>query len=217
MRTKEEVMRMHPYLVTAVVLTAAAGGWACGNDSPTGSSRGAVIVQMKDAPFPTDSVDSVNVFVTRVEMRAAMSDSTAADSATSTTEATAHGWITLASPNKVYNLLALQNGVFAVMDTTEVNAGSYSSMRLVIDPSKSSVKLKNGMVLSGTSTPNVSFPSGSSSGIKINFSGAMNVVAGDTTTVLVDFDLNQSFVLRGNSMTQLGILFKPVIQASISN
>jgi hypothetical protein len=211
-------MRIHPQLATALVLSAAAVGWACSNStSPSGGGRGAVIVRMKDAPFPTDSVDSVNVFVTRVEMRAAASDSAAADSATSTTEASAHGWITLASPNKVYNLLALRNGIFAVLDTTAVDAGNYTSMRLVIDPSKSSVRLKGGMLLSGTTTPNVSFPSGSSSGIKINFSGGLNVVAGDTATVMVDFDLDNSFVLRGNSITQLGLLFKPVIHASIQN
>jgi hypothetical protein len=212
-------MRIHPRFLTAAVLVAAVTGWACidNGSGPTGNSRGAIIVQMKDAPFPTDSVDSVNVFVTRVEMRAAVSDSAAADSATSTTEAQAHGWITLASPNKVYNLMALRNGIFAVLDTTEVNSGTYTSMRLVIDPSKSSVRLKGGTLLSGTTSPNVSFPSGSSSGIKINFSGGLNVTAGDTATVMVDFDLENSFVMRGNSITQLGLLFKPVIQASIRN
>jgi hypothetical protein len=210
-------MRFHPYLVSAVVLTAAAAGWACSNDSVTNADRGTIAVRMKDAPFPSDSVDSVNVFVTKVEMRATAADSAAADSATSSTEAQAHGWVVVASPNRVYNLLALRNGIFAELGTTDVNEGSYTAMRLVIDPSRSNVRLKNGMILSGTTSPNVSFPSGSSSGIKVNFSGAINIDAGDTTTVMLDFDLDNSFVLRGNSITQLGLLFKPVIQASIQN
>jgi hypothetical protein len=211
-------MQFTPRFLSGLVLAAAATGWACSDkdDGPTGNSRGAVIVQMKDAPFPSDSVDAVNVFVTRVEMRVAAADSATSNSATTSTEAQAQGWVVLASPNRVYNLMTLRNGVFTVLDTTDVNSGTYSAMRLVIDPSKSDVRLKGGMVLSGTSTPNVSFPSGSSSGIKINFSGGLNVVAGDTATVMVDFDLDNSFVLRGNSITQLGLIFKPVIQASIN-
>jgi hypothetical protein len=213
----EDPMRITRYLITASIAAAALTGWACDSNEVTGTSRGGVIVHLKDAPFPSDSVDSVNVFVTRVEMRAAVADSAASDSATSTTEAAAHGWITVASPGKVYNLLSLRNGLFAVLDTADVAAGNYNSMRLVIDPSKSNVRLKSGLNLSGTTTPNVSFPSGASSGIKINLSGGLNVVAGDTATVIVDFDLDQSFVMRGNSITNLGLLFKPVILASVSN
>lgn len=210
-------MRIHPYLVSAAFLAAAGAGWACGSDSVTNADQGTVQVRMKDAPFPTDSVESVNVFVTKVEMRAVAADSAAADSATASSDAQAHGWIVVASPNRSYNLLALRNGVFAELGATNVNEGRYSAMRIVIDPSRSDVKLKNGMTLSGTTSPNVSFPSGSSSGIKVNFSGGIDVESGDTTTVMLDFDLDNSFVLRGNSITQLGLLFKPVIQASIQN
>jgi hypothetical protein len=210
-------MRIRPYLVTAAFLAVAGAGWACSSDSVTNSDRGTIQVRMKDAPFPTDSVDSVNVFVTKVEMRATVADSAAADSATSSTEAQAHGWVVVASPNRSYNLLALRNGVFAELGQTQVNEGNYSAMRIVIDPSRSNVRLKNGMILSGTTSPNVSFPSGSSSGIKVNFNGGIEIESGETTTVMLDFDLDNSFVLRGNSITQLGLLFKPVIQASIQN
>src|SRR5206468_2761287 len=40
---------------------------------------------------------------------------------------------------------------------------------------------------------------------------------GATTTLLVDFDVNNSFVMRGNSINQNGLLFKPVVNATISN
>lgn len=210
-------MRMIRFLGLTGIVAATVAGWACSDISVTNPSHGTVAVRLKDAPFPTDSVESVTVFVTRVEMRAVAADSAAADSATSTSEAQARGWVVVASPAKSYNLLALRNGVFAELGATDVAAGNYSAMRLVIDPSKSSVKLKNGMLLTGTSQPNVSFPSGSSSGLKINFGGGIQVVGGDTATVMLDFDLDQSFVLRGNSITQLGLLFKPVIHASVSN
>jgi hypothetical protein len=35
-----------------------------------------------------------------------------------------------------------------------------------------------------------------------------------TSTVLIDFDLENSFVMRGNSISQNGLLFKPVVKAS---
>lgn len=209
-------MRTRKSIVSSLVILAAAAGWAC-SSSVTGTSRGAMNVRLTDAPFPTDSVDSVNVFVTRVDVRAAAADSAAADSATSADSAAAHGWITVASPNMVFNLLTLQNGVSADLGTTSLASGHYGAMRLVIDPSQSSVVLKGGLRLTGTSSPNVTFPSGSRSGIKINVTGGFDIVADDTTGVLLDFNLDQSFVMRGNSITQLGLLFKPVVQASVSN
>ena len=41
----------------------------------------------------------------------------------------------------------------------------------------------------------------------------MNVAEG-TTSMLIDFDVGKSFVMRGNSISQNGLLFKPVIHAT---
>src|SRR5678815_5969026 len=69
-----------------------------------------VVVQLTDAPFPIDSVQSVDVFVMRVDARP--SDVSEADASTATDDASArsNGWITLAEPNASFNLLSLQNG-----------------------------------------------------------------------------------------------------------
>lgn len=210
-------MRTSRWLASLVVFAAAAG-WACSSrDTVTGAGLGAVSVRLKDAPFPSDSVDSVNVFVTRVDARIEAADSDAAGAATSDDSSAAHGWTTIASPNRVFNLLALRNGVTADLGTTTLPAGHYSGLRLIIDPSRSSVVLRSGLRLTGNSTPGVSFPSAARAGIKVNLSTAVVVAAGDTTGLTLDFDLDQSFVMRGNSITQLGLLFKPVIQASTSN
>lgn len=212
-------MRMHRAVIGSVVAVAAVIGAACNSDSPTAASgtNGSMLVKLTDAPFPTDSVDSVNVYVTRVDVRAAAADSTDAATGTTSDSSSARGWITVASPAKVFNLISLQNGVTADLGLTTLAAGTYNAMRLVIDPSKSSVVLHNGMKLTGTSSPGVTFPSGASSGIKVSLSNGLTVVAHDTVKATLDFNLDQSFVLRGNSITQLGLLFKPVIQATVSN
>ena len=202
-------------VVVALGLAVVAG--ACGDKSPTGGSNGngAMIVKLTDAPFLVDSVQSVDVFVVRVDARAAAADSATAATGAADDSASAGGWITLASPNTSVNLLAYQNGAALPLDTTALPAGSYAGFRMVIDPTKSSITLKNGMVLSGSSTPGVVFPSGARTGIKITLSAPVVIAAADTTTMLVDFDVANSFVLRGTTILQNGLLFKPVVVASV--
>ena len=196
-------------LTTAGVLAA-----ACGN-STTEAGRGTLAVQLTDAAFPTDSVLRVDVYVVRVDARMADTDSAAAARGATDDSANTGGWTTITRPNQIVNLLAYQNGAFLPLGNAGVAAGNYNGFRLVIDPSKSSLTLKNGAVLTSTSTPNVLFPSGSRSGIKIVFSSPVPVAANDTTTVLVDFMVNDSFVMRGNSISQNGLLFKPVIKGTV--
>ena len=119
------------------------------------------------------------------------------------------------APNQSYNLLALRNGATAGLGRVELAAGTYSGFRMIIDQSKSSVTLKNGTVLTGTSNPGIKFPSAAKSGLKVNLSKPLTIVGGATTTLLVDFDVNDSFVLRGNTISQNGLLFKPVINGTI--
>lgn len=197
-------------IMTAFALAASVAYMAACGDSPTAAGRGTLAVRLTDAPFPTDSVSSVDIFVVRVDGRVADTDSAAAEQDSAGT----HGWTTLAEPNMSVNLLAYQNGASLPLGTATLTEGSYHGFRLIIDPSKSSITLKNGLVLSSTSTPNVSFPSGSRTGIKIVLTKPVEVVASDTTTMLVDFDVANSFVLRGNTILQNGLLFKPVVKAT---
>jgi hypothetical protein len=98
-----------------------------------------------------------------------------------------------------------------------VPQGNYQSFRLIIDTDHSTVTLKDGTVLSATSTPSIMFPSAGRSGIKVIMTDAIVVEDGATTDVLLDFDAEESFVLRGNTITQNGLLFKPVIKATIQD
>ncbi|MHB0961586.1 MAG: DUF4382 domain-containing protein [Gemmatimonadaceae bacterium] len=197
-------------IMTALALAASVTYAAACGDSPTAAGRGTLAVRLTDAPFPTDSVSSVDIFVVRVDGRVSAADSLDVEQDSAGTD----GWTTLVEPNLSVNLLAYQNGASLPLGTATLTEGSYHGFRLIIDPSKSSVTLKNGMVLTGSSSPNITFPSGSRTGIKIVLTKPVDVVASDTTTMLVDFDVANSFVLRGNTILQNGLLFKPVVKAT---
>ncbi|HUX35354.1 MAG TPA: DUF4382 domain-containing protein [Gemmatimonadaceae bacterium] len=209
-------MTRSSYLRAAALLSTAAFAVACSSSSPASpSGTGTVAVRLTDAPFLTDSVQSVDVFVIRVDGRVADADSATAARGASDDSATVGGWTTLATPNTSVNLLAYQNGAALALGSATMPAGNYSGFRLVIDPTRSSVTLKNGMKLTGLSTPGVMFPSASRSGIKIVLAQPVTVTADQTTTVLVDFMVDSSFVMRGATIMQNGLLFKPVIHASM--
>ncbi len=196
-------------------------GTACSSDSTpaglSGNGNGTVITRLTDAPFSSDSVKSVDIFVLRVDARGTDTDSANTDKALTSDSASANGWTTLATPNASFDLLSLQNGITATLGQATIPAGTYNGLRLIIDPSKSSVTLKNGMKLTSTSSPSVTFPSAARSGIKVNLSSPVTVTDGGTTSLLIDFDVNGSFVQRGNTIDKNGLLFKPVIKASITN
>lgn len=199
----------------AVALASSAFLSACDSHASIAAGNGTLAVQLTDAAFPTDSVKRVDVWVIRVDARQADADSATAARGATDDSASTGGWTTLARPNQSVNLLAYQNGAALPLGSVPMAAGNYRGFRLVIDPSKSSLTLKNGMVLSSTSTPSISFPSAARSGIKIVLTEPVMVTANQTTTVLVDFMVGSSFVMRGNSLAQNGLLFTPVVRGSV--
>lgn len=192
--------------------TAAALVAACADS--TGPGTGTLMVQLTDAPFASDSVSRVDVHVIRVDTKTIETDS--ADAAVGLTDdsTAARGWTTIARPDRLVELLALRNGITTTLGLTTLPAGSYRAFRLVIDPSRSSVTLKNGAVLTATSTPNVSFPSAARSGIKVNFTRPVVVSANDTTTAVIDFDVDQSFIMRSGPIASSGLTFRPVVRVT---
>src|SRR4051812_2801276 len=205
-------------MLTALFAASAILATACSADGTLpklgGSSEtGTVVVKLTDAPFPTDQVKSVDIFVVRVDGR--VSDVSDADADQDLDNNGSTGWRSLATPNASFDLLSLQNGTSATLGSAPLAIGTYNGLRLIIDASKSSVTLKDGTKLTGTSNPGVTFPSASRSGIKVNLSKPLTVVGGTTTTLLVDLDVGNSFVMRGNTIQQNGLLFKPVIHGSV--
>ena len=171
---------------------------ACSDSSGTGT--GMLTVRLTDAPFPFSDVASVDVYVVRVDTRRAPTTEAA------TADETNHdGWTTVATPNALINLLDLRNGKTLALGETPLPIGTYRSFRLILDTDKSSITLEDG------STPPISFPSAGQTGIKVNLDEPVEV-SEDGSTLVLDFDIGRSFVMRGNSAAS-GFNFKPVIRA----
>lgn len=188
---------------------------ACSDNESLGPGEGRIAVRMTDAPFPLDDVASIDIFVVRVEAKTQVTTEEDAALDVEEDEAESDGWIVLAEPNDEFNLMDLRNGVTVFLGDAVVPQGNYQSFRLIIDTDRSSVTLKDGTVLTANSSPSIKFPSAGNSGIKIILTDEIVVEAGVTTDVLLDFDAEESFVLRGNTILQNGLLFKPVIKATI--
>ena len=171
-------------------------------NGPTLSNTGKVNVILTDAPFPFSQVKSVDVFVVRIDGKIAETDS--AEAADTTNGST---WKTLVSPNKSINLLTLTNGQTSNLGVATLPVGTYRSFRMIIDTDQSSITLND------NSKPSIKWPSAGKNGIKIILDKPFDVTD-STTTLLVDFDVGRSFVMRGNSISQNGLLFKPVIHAT---
>jgi hypothetical protein len=107
-----------------------------------------------------------------------------------------------------FNLLELRNGVTADLVDMGIEPGNYDLIRLYVDEAE--LKVKEG------GEYKVKVPSGQQTGIKIFMEPALKVVSELTTEVVLDFNLEKSFVLKGNANTPAGIKgfnFKPVVKA----
>ena len=186
------------------------------NASVAASVGTALATAEGEAPLPEGSVKSVDIFIVRVDAkRQATSDDEAADD-TEESDAEKGGWVTIAEPNALFDLMKLSDGANTMLGDAEVAAGAYNGFRLIIDPAKSSVTLTEGnTVIGGESITGLKFPSAAKTGIKIHLAGgALDVEEGEETTLVVKFDVSKSFVMRGNSIEQNGLLFKPVIHGT---
>jgi hypothetical protein len=137
---------------------------------------------------PVDEAENVFVTIDRVEV---MRPGTSGE----VTEV-------LVSTPAQYDLLALQNGVSAVLGTGQFPVGDYTSIRLIVGTDSSADLatlpadlLKNYIVVDGTAYPLV-VPSGAQTGIKLNH--AFTLTASEITVLTFDFDVRQSVHRRGN-------------------
>ena len=185
------------------------------NESVAASVAGDSVASGAEAPLPAGSVKSVDIFVVRVDAKASEpSDDDAAED-TEDAESAKDGWVTVAEPNESFDLMKLADGTNTFLGDAKVAAGAYNGFRLIIDPAKSSVTLNDASntVIGGESIVGLKFPSADKTGIKIKLSGGpVDVQEGETSVLVVKFDVSKSFVMRGSTIDQNGLLFKPVIR-----
>jgi len=179
-------------IALALVGVAFAG---CGSDSGT---TGQLSLRLTDAPG--DYVQTATVWVSSIYLIGG-SDTTGSRYTITTTPA-------------AYELMSLQNGVEAALGTATIPVGDYTQLRLVVDSAR--VTLKAGITIGGASTVALQTPSAQRTGIKVNFSGPLHVVAGQTVLV-VDFDVARNFVFQGPRGAPTGVSFKPVLHAVVDD
>jgi len=168
---------------------------ACSSDDTGTSGSGTVVVRLTDAP--SDDLESAVIYISEVSVKGSAAGSD--DRVISNTKAS-------------FDLLTLQNGVTATLGSATVPTGSYSQVRLLVDSAR--VVLKSGHTFSdGTSTAKLTVPSGSQTGLKVNFSPPVTVTEGQTV-LLVDFDVSQSFIFQGPRDHPNSVSFRPVLHAT---
>jgi hypothetical protein len=179
---------------------------ACSDRSsqdPAGENTTRVL--LTDAPFPFDRVQRVDLYVVSV------SGSLSADTSA------AGSFVTLATPNRKIDLLALQNGITDELGELELPEGIITAVRLVIDTDLSSITLKDGTVLTGSSTPGIAWQSSAGRPV-LNALIHEQIEVPDTGgTVVIDFDVGKAFITPQEidpASTDEGFIFSPVLRAA---
>ena len=199
-RTERKALDPTPRLglaaAVAAALVAACGGGGGGGEAGTPTDpTGLLSVSITDAPACGYDHAWVTVEQVRVHSSATAGENDA-------------GWheIVLAAPLKI-DLLELTNGHRHELGQTELPAGTYQQLRLVLASNADADPLANAVQLSDTKEiVALTTPSGQQSGLKMN--ADMTVPAGQTADFAIDFDGCKSFVQAGHSGK---IMLKPVL------
>jgi len=169
--------------MASTLLLAACGGG--GGGGTAAAPEGTVRLALTDAP--SCGYDHVYVTVERVRMH--KSDG-AGDSE--------GGWeeIVLATPKRL-DLLELTNGTLEELGQTDVPAGTYSQIRLVLAANTGANPLANSVQPTGGAEVALKTPSAQQSGLKLK--AKFDVEADGLADLVLDFDACRSIVKAGGS------------------
>ncbi len=104
-------------------------------DSPLAAGAKAKVF-LTDAPFPFDSVQSVQVYIVSIAVSTHPDTGTSADSM---------HWVTVASPHRQIDLLTLQQGLTDSLGIGQVTADQYKAVQLTLNvDSSAGIRFKNG-------------------------------------------------------------------------
>ena len=193
----KEVGGMLRRFLNSIALALVAGvAVACaGSDSGT---TGQLTIRLTDAPG--DHIQSATVYISSIYVIGG-NDTTGTR-------------FTISETPQQFDLMTLENGVTTAIGTATIPVGDYTQLRLKVDSAR--VTLKAGVTIGGASTVSLRTPSAHQTGIKVNFSGPLHVVPGETFLV-VDFDVARNFVFQGPRGAPTGVSFKPVLHAVVTD
>lgn len=161
-------------------------------------------VYLTDVPFPHMWIDRVDVYVVSVAV------------STSPDTSAAGNFVTVATPNRRFNLLALQNGEAILLGSAVVVPGPVTAVRMTIDTDSSSMTTVNGFVMTGSTSPSIQWQS-SAGRPALNALVHEQISVPDTgALIVVDFDVGKSFIMNRDinpSSLDSGFVFSPVIRA----
>lgn len=196
-------MKISVLIVTIVAALAMVVLLVGGYPAPeTAQAKGTLQIMVTDAP-PEEEVTSIMVTVESVEVHKAAAQQEQQQSATnSTTNSTDEkaGWLPLdiLAGNETFDLLQIQ-GIEEVLAVAELEAGNYTQIRMTI--SNVQVRLGDGDL------QDVILPSGT-----LKFIHPFDIVGGQTTALLFDFDAEKSVNITGSGQ----IIVKPVVKLSVT-
>jgi hypothetical protein len=173
--------RVLPALAAAALLAPG----ACYQDDTVGGPRAKPVarVLLTDAPFPYDSVASVNVFVVSV---AASTDPDTTGTA---------GWETIATPNKTFDLLALQQGTTAFLGEGVLSGKLYRAIRIIINTDASSVRWSDG----SEATVHWPFPGSGLVTLHAQVEEPLALLSdASQVEIVIDWDVGRSFLYNYN-------------------
>lgn len=176
-----------------------------GDRDTTDPAVNATRTLLTDAPFPYDRVARVDLFI--VSVAASLSADTGSTGA----------FVTLATPNRRINVLALQNGVTEELGAVVLPTGAITAVRMVIDTDSSSITLKNGATLTGRSTPAIQWQSSAGRPVLNALIHEQIQVPRTGATVIIDYDIGKAFIPPQEinpSSTDSGFIFSPVLRAA---
>jgi hypothetical protein len=179
-----------------VVAAVALATLACGDATSSGGA-GRTRVYLTDSPFPYGSIAAVNVYIARIE----------ASASTDTTGLNPAQWVTIAAPERTFNLLDLQGGTTALLGEADLPADEYAAVRVVINTDRSSVVRNDG------STAAVHWPLTGEFALYAIVEPALSVSAAGAQIVL-DFDVGRTFLPDGSGGFYLVPWIRAVNQAA---